>query len=47
MNKKLSFLFVLIVSMLVFLAGCSKKSLTDETGFFMDLDDAEKYAKKK
>lgn len=46
MNKKLSFLLLLIVSLLVFLAGCSKKSLTDETGFFMDLDDAEKYAKK-
>ena len=46
MNKKLSFLLVLIVSLLVFLAGCSKKSLTDETGFFLDLDDAQKYAKK-
>ena len=46
MNKKISFLLLIILSLLVLLTGCSKKAMTDETGFFLDLDDAEKYAKK-
>jgi len=47
MKKHFYFLLGALVFAALFISGCSKKAMTDDSGLFMDLDDAQKNAEKK